>query len=400
MEPNTATVTRLLGRLYDAAASPERWPEFLQDFRQTGNADMAYVLAVSPDNRSDLSIQFGFDDAAIDSYQRYFVNRDPILSGFQDAMAKYGDWIGSSESVVANNQLRRSELFNDFMQPLGMAHHCGATLSGLEEGTTAGICMMRSDGAGAFDAEAIALLAILEPHVKRALALHKTLQTARMEGALLRQSLETVDLAIISVDGNGEVLNITQAARNILDARDGLVLERKHVQASNSAEHARLSDLMSGAVSTGSGSGLWRTVRCSRTTAPQAGRAALWTPAAGGAMLVSSRPPKRPLQLVVTPFHSSDAFLDARPCALIFLSDPDATPASRSSILRTLYGLSPTECRLADFLVAGNELKVGAERLMITEQTARFHLKAIFRKTGTNRQSDLLRLILGLPGII
>ena len=144
MEPNTATVTRLLGRLYDAAASPERWPEFLQDLRQAGSADMAYILAVGADNRSDLSIQLGFDGAAIDNYQRYFVHRDPILDGFMEAKAQHGDWIGSSESVVANNQLRRSELFNDFMQPLGMAHHCGATLSGLEEGMTAGICMMRS----------------------------------------------------------------------------------------------------------------------------------------------------------------------------------------------------------------------------------------------------------------
>jgi DNA-binding CsgD family transcriptional regulator len=400
MEPNTATVARLLGRLYDAAASPELWPEFLLDFQQTGNADMAYVLAVNADSRSDLSIQLGFDDATIDSYNRYYVNRDPILSGFQDAMAKHGDWIGSSESVVANNQLRRSELFNDFMQPLSVAHHCGATLSGLEEGMTAGICMMRSDGAGAFGSEAIALLAILEPHVKRALALHKTLQTARMEGALLRRSVETVDLAIISVDGNGEVLNITQAARNILDTRDGLVVEHKQLRASNSTEQGRLSDLMSGAVSTGSGSRQWRTVRCSRTTAPQAGRAALWTPAAGGAMLISRRPPKRPLQLVVTPFHSSDAFLDAHPCALVFLSDPDAIPAPRSSILRTLYGLSPTEGRLADLLAAGIELRAAADRLTMTAQTARFHLKSIFRKTGTNRQTDLARLILGLPGIV
>jgi hypothetical protein len=45
-----------------------------------------------------------------------------------------------------------------------------------------------------------ALLAILEPHIKRAPALRKTLRTARMEGALLSQSVETVGLAIISVE--------------------------------------------------------------------------------------------------------------------------------------------------------------------------------------------------------
>lgn len=117
-------------------------------------------------------------------------------------------------------------------------------------------------------------------------------------------------------------------------------------------------------------------------------------------MLISRRPPKRPLQLVVAPFHSSEVFLDNRPSALVFLSDPDAIPASRSTILRTLYRLSPTECRLVALLVAGNELVLAADQLGMTAHTARFHLKTVFRKTGTNRQTDLIRLVLGLPGLV
>jgi DNA-binding CsgD family transcriptional regulator len=400
MEPTTVTVTRLLGGLYDAAATPELWPEFLQDLRQTGNADKAYVLAVGPDSRVDLSIQLGFDATALADYARHFVNADPILDGFEDAQAVHGDWIGNSESVLPDNQLHRSELFNDFMKPNGVAYHCGATLSGLAPGTVAGICMLRTEHAGIFEPEMIALLTILAPHVKRALTLHKTLQVARMEGALLRQSMETVDLAIISVDCTGQLLNITRAAQNILDTRDGLVLEGKSLRALIPAERRRLSDLISGAAATGSGSRNPRIVHCSAANTSQAGNSAHWTPASGGAILISRRSPKRPLQVVVTPFHSSNTFLDAQPSALVFLSDPDATPASRSSIMRTLYGLSPTECRLTDLLAAGNELATAADRQTMTVQTARFHLKSIFRKTGTNRQTDLVRLILGLPGMV
>jgi len=400
MEPTTATVTRLLGGLYDAAASPELWPEFLQDLRQTGNADKAYVLAVGPNSRVDLSIQLGFDATALADYARHFVNADPILNGFEDAQALHGDWIGNSESVLPDNQLHRSELFNDFMKPNGVAYHCGATLSGLAPGTVAGICMMRSERAGVFEPEMISLLTILSPHVKRALTLHRTLQASRMEGAQLRQSVETINLAIISVDCTGQLLNITRAAQNILATRDGLALEGKNLRALIPAENRQLSELISGAASTGSGSRHPRIVHCSAAKTSQAGNSALWTPASGGAMLISRRSPKRPLQLVVTPFHSSSTFLDAQPSALVFLSDPDAAPASRSSVLRTLYGLSPTECRLADLLAAGKELTSAADRLTMTAQTARFHLKSIFRKTGTNRQTDLVRLILGLPGIV
>ena len=69
-----------------------------------------------------------------------------------------------------------------------------------------------------------------------------------------------------------------------------------------------------------------------------------------GAMLISRRPPKRPLQVVLTPFHSSDAFLEARPSALVFLSDPDEAPTPRSSILKSLYGT------FADGMPAGGSI--------------------------------------------
>ena len=115
-------------------------------------------------------------------------------------------------------------------------------------------------------------------------------------------------------------------------------------------------------------------------------------------MLITRRPPKRPLQLVVTPFHSSEVFLDDHPVALVFLADPDAHPASRTTILRALYGLTPTEARLADLLAAGNDVASAAAILRMTTQTGRFHLKAVFRKIGASRQLELIRLVLGLPG--
>jgi DNA-binding CsgD family transcriptional regulator len=116
-------------------------------------------------------------------------------------------------------------------------------------------------------------------------------------------------------------------------------------------------------------------------------------------MLISRKAPRRPLQLVVTPFHSSEILLDEHPAALVFLNDPDALPASRASVLRALYGLSPTECRLTDLLAQGCEVSAAAEVMKTSILTARFHLKTIFRKTGTARQSQLMRLVLGLPGI-
>jgi DNA-binding CsgD family transcriptional regulator len=49
-------------------------------------------------------------------------------------------------------------------------------------------------------------------------------------------------------------------------------------------------------------------------------------------------------------------------------------------------------------MLRGEDVKHAAQLMHIAEGTARFMLKTIFRKTGTNSQSALMRLLLSLPG--
>lgn len=82
---------------------------------------------------------------------------------------------------------------------------------------------------------------------------------------------------------------------------------------------------------------------------------------------------------------------------LVFIDDPAKRSMSRAIALRKLFRLSPVEARLADLLAGGVELAAAAEQLRMTQETARFHLKSLFRKTGLRRQVDLVRLVLSLP---
>jgi DNA-binding CsgD family transcriptional regulator len=62
--------------------------------------------------------------------------------------------------------------------------------------------------------------------------------------------------------------------------------------------------------------------------------------------------------------------------------------------LRDLFGLSPSEARLAVRLARGDALAGAAEDLGLTYATVRAQLVAIFRKTHTNRQGELVHLLL------
>jgi PAS domain S-box-containing protein len=57
------------------------------------------------------------------------------------------------------------------------------------------------------------------------------------------------------------------------------------------------------------------------------------------------------------------------------------------------YGLSPRECEVLDLLRQGVRLRTIAQRLGISVETARRHVKAMFRKTGVHSQESLVRVI-------
>lgn len=62
--------------------------------------------------------------------------------------------------------------------------------------------------------------------------------------------------------------------------------------------------------------------------------------------------------------------------------------------LRELFGLTAAEARFAVALAEGAAVEEIASRLGISMNTARTHLKAILAKTGTNRQAQLVAVLL------
>lgn len=66
------------------------------------------------------------------------------------------------------------------------------------------------------------------------------------------------------------------------------------------------------------------------------------------------------------------------------------TPRATADELRLAWGLTPAEARLAHLLLLPLSLQESARHLGISSETARTHLKALFGKTRTHRQAELL----------
>lgn len=398
MPPSAKTVSKLLGLLYEASASPADWPVFLDALGKECQAASAAFVLRNPEGLCKFEVTPGFDASSHRSYAEYFCQHDVLLERFMEASKLHGGWIGTSQTVMTDAEYHRSVVFNEFAKPLGHVHQIGATLEGLDGGLEGGVTLHRGAQSEPFGRGAAMLLTMLAPHLKRATNTHHALSSARSQTAGLRQSVEALDLAILSLDRTGRVVRMSAAAQAILDLQRGICVEDGFLRAMIPWEQTHLAAMIAGAVATGAGRTEDFAVPCATHRAPQAGNDTLWTGSPGGALVISRIPPSRPLRVVVSPFRSGEVLLQDRPAALVFLSDPDIRPASRASVLSALYRLTPTECRLVDLLTEGSDLATAAERMRMTSETGRFHLKMIFRKTGARRQSELMRLVLGLPG--
>jgi DNA-binding response OmpR family regulator/DNA-binding CsgD family transcriptional regulator len=81
---------------------------------------------------------------------------------------------------------------------------------------------------------------------------------------------------------------------------------------------------------------------------------------------------------------------------LLVIDTEQRTKVSGETLVR-LYNLTRAETRVALMLIDGKRLDQIAEELDVAQTTVVFHLKNLFRKTDTNRQADLVRVLLSVP---
>jgi DNA-binding CsgD family transcriptional regulator len=115
-------------------------------------------------------------------------------------------------------------------------------------------------------------------------------------------------------------------------------------------------------------------------------------------MSISRRSGKRPLAVLVAPLRAENGcFETPRASAVVFVSDPELKPRMPTELLARLYGLTPRQAELASRLAQGDTIDTAAEAFGISRNTARSHLRLIFDKTDTKRQTELTRLLYAGP---
>ncbi len=190
--------------------------------------------------------------------------------------------------------------------------------------------------------------------------------------------LDCLPLGIVLVGFGGEVYEMNEHAQEIVSLDDGIWIDHQTLRAHSHSETKHLHALVD------------------RIVDPKRG-----TLTADNDVFALSRPSLLPsFSAMVAPINSRGEEI-GEPFAVIFLSDPHRRNDFDPARLERFYGLTPAEAQLTALLVQGLRLEEAAEKLNVSLNTVRSHLRQIFTKTGTNRQSEVVRIILsGVIGII
>lgn len=193
-------------------------------------------------------------------------------------------------------------------------------------------------------------------------------QVAALEGAL-----NVTDMGVLLLDRSSELLFANRSGREILDRGDGLRRRKHSIAATHLDDSVRLQVALD------------HVVAQSESGEESGGRRS---------PILSLRRAERP-PLIVSVLPTEKKANEPRDAAaILYVLDPEFDTARLIQPVCKVYQLSPVETQLVCLLTAGTPLANAADKMRIKERTARSYLKQIFAKTNTNRQADLILLML------
>ena len=235
--------------------------------------------------------------------------------------------------------------------------------------------MHRTQEAAPFETSLLEQLSPLSEHFERAFRIHALTAREQLRQRGLADSIAHLAMGAVLFNDAGQVVFHNEAARTLLAHHPAVRLRKQRLVVDDSQQ----AELLRQAVVTAAG------YRDGDTEEPFS------------ALVLGSEGGEGALRCWVMPLSNpqlaaEEAFDDAR--AVLFISDPAKPSPLDPARLMTVFDLTRKEAEVAVAIAEGSSVEEIAARHSRTLNTVRSQLKAIYRKTGVQRQSALVRLIL------
>jgi DNA-binding CsgD family transcriptional regulator/PAS domain-containing protein len=363
---------QLLDLISDATLDPALWTTVLEQLTSDvgGRGAMLSRLNVRDGSGAAEFVRPDAEEArrAFD----YYASKNPLML-VEDPTAYLRNWtprVLTDDDLLPKEEFVRSEFYNDFMRPLDM-HSVMLIRLAIHEEDIFAISISRAEPRGRFRPEELAAIRRLHPHLLRSFTLGRRFAATRDEAHSLSEAMNALHHPVIMVGEGGMIRHVNAAAEALMARRNDLAVRNGRLSAANAGEARRLHQLIGLALSADP------SLRDS------------------GSMSVGTSELRLPLSVIVSPLRSArDSVLGCGASVMVAITDPEAGIDANPSKLQDLFGLSPAEIRVALAIFNGQTPKEAAASLGVSFFTIRGHLARVFEKTNTNRQAQLVRMMM------
>jgi DNA-binding CsgD family transcriptional regulator len=357
---------KLLDLLYDAATEEELWtPALIQIADMTRGVGGNVFGADNKARRITFYFNGRLSEEAYRAWrERHMVNPLSVVMNYSPV----GKLV-RSDDILRLAELKRTAVFDEVFRPQDVAHLAMLPLAAKHD-FQVGFSICRSERQGHFEAGALRLFTQLYPHLRRSLLLgfrldgYKALQRAEFH------TLDRLSVGIVLLDRSAQAIFVNAAARTMTAYGGPLRLHNSVLTAFSQAHSQRLGKLIGAAV---------RGVPVGTMSIPHPRDDRLFT------ILVSS-----------VRSRDIDRFsgLGMRDvAAMLVIHDPACPMEIPVEWIMDAYGLTLAEARVALCAASGATIPEAAHMLNVSPNTIKTHLRKVFAKTGTSRQSELARVI-------
>jgi DNA-binding CsgD family transcriptional regulator len=358
---DAGALSELTAAIYGAAVDPALWPAamgaastFLQSFSTV-------LLRWS----SSTTARFVHDDGKLDpAFKSLYEQRYARIDRISGANGVAGlDQGYSVADVVDMETYRQTPFYREFAASRGLVDRLVVPVA-RTSGETLLFGVLRNDRDGSVDEAVRRRARLLVPHLRQSLRISGMVQSAASQAGSLWDVIDAMAAAVFLLDASARIVHTNQAADAALAERRAVLGHEGRLTTHDAATSAALAAAIA--------------------DAPRAGGHSIVIVARDSAIFAGHVVPLQSAR------HSGDATV------AVFVH-PAGRPGA-PEIAGQAFRLTKAEQRVLASVADGGSVAEVAARIGISTTTVKTHLQRIFAKTGTGRQTDLLRLVAGFAG--
>jgi DNA-binding CsgD family transcriptional regulator/PAS domain-containing protein len=368
-------LSALIDDIYDAALAPAQRIDVIDRIASFTGGQSGGILSKHSSSKSEsLYCYIGANPESLQAYSESYPKLDLAA-----ALPCTGvEQVVSTADLVPYEEFRRGRFYREWARPHGWGDVASVVIDKSATSCTF-LSVVRHEASGPVDDEMRRRMALVVPHVRRALRIAKAVNLKQGEAACFSDILDRLSAGIIFVNAGGCIVHANAAGNAVLDAADIL----RAVGGRLVADDAQINETLREILMVGDGCDPFPGFR--HIALPMRARdgeryVAHVLPLTSGARRRAGLP------------YDAVAALLVRKAALEAFSPPE--------VIGRMYKLTPTELRVLLAIVDIGGVPEVAAALGVAATTIKTHLSRLFQKTGVGRQADLVKLVAGFSTLL